>query len=398
MNNSHTVVQGEYRVPENLAALRSRALIVGVVGILASFAVAFARPAEFLHGYLTAYMFWIGLTLGCLALLMLQYVTGGLWGLVGRRFLEAGSKGFVLMAILFLPIALGAHHLYEAWIGKDINRWLTLPGFYVRAVIYFVIWIGLAYLLGSWSRTYDEHPSPALSSRFQAISGPGLILYAFTITFAAVDWVMSIHPHWISTIYGLLYLAGQGLAGLAFLLIMLRITTSYEPYDTIIGKQQVHDIGKLMLAFTLLWAYFSYSQFLIIWSGNLPEEITWYLHRTKGVWGGVAVFIVLFHFFVPFAVMLSQDLKRNIRKLAWLAGFMLLMRIVDLFWYVAPSFTESRVQASAAFGWPALSALCSVVGIGGLWAFVFLLNLRKAPLLPAYEPQMELLLSQHHGH
>lgn len=398
MSATHTTNNYDFRVPDTAVRWQSRALVVGIGGAVASIVMAVVRPDDFLRGYLVAFMLWLGLSLGCLALLMLQYVSGGLWGLITRRFLEAGSKGFLLMAVLFLPIAIGAHSLYEVWVGKGFNRWLTLPGFYLRAVAYFAIWAGLSYVLSRWSRQYDQGPDARLSSRFQSLSAPGLILYVFTISFAAVDWVMSLSFPWISTIYGLLYLAGQGISALAFSLIMLRFATLHQPYDEIVSTQQIHDIGKLMMAFTLLWAYFSYSQYLIIWSGNLPEEVPWYLRRTKGAWGAVALFIVVFHFIVPFAIMLSQNFKRNLRKLAALAAFMLVMRAVELFWHVAPSFTHSHAHSDAPMLLPALAAVLSIVGIGGLWTWLFFLNLRKAPLLPAYEPQMELLMSQHHGH
>lgn len=389
----------DYTVPAAAAAWQSRSLIVGVIGAVVLAATGVMWHETFMRGYLVGFMLWLGLSLGCLALLMLQYVTGGLWGLVSRRFLEAAAKCVPLMAILFIPIAVAAPHFYP-WIDKP-TWWLNLPGFYLRAVIYFVIWAALAYTLSSWDKRYDEGPAPSLSSRMMTLSAPGLVLYVFTITFAAVDWVMSLSPGWTSTIYGLLYLAGQGLSAFAFVIVMLWLVTKHEPYRTLVTRTQVHDIGKLMMAFTLLWAYFSYSQFLITWSANLPEEISWYLHRIRGGWAPVAIFIVMFHFFVPFGIMLSQDLKRNLNKLAPLAIFMIFMRVVDLFWYIVPNFNTPGAETAAPFATAQvlIVVVASVFGIGGLWLGFFFFNLRKAPLTPAYDPQMPLLLSMsQHGH
>lgn len=397
--SDHHVREFDYTVPSAAAGWQMRSLIVGVVGALILVATGSMWHEVFMRGYLVGFMLWLGLSLGCLALLMLQYVTGGLWGLISRRFLEAAAKCFPLMAILFIPVALAAPHFYP-WVDHT-TWWLNLPGFYIRAVIYFVIWTGLAYTLSSWDKRYDEGPAPSLSSRMQAISAPGLLLYVFTITFAAVDWVMSLSPGWSSTIYGLLYLAGQGLSAFAFVIILLWLTSKHEPYRSIVTRTQVHDIGKLMMAFTLLWAYFSYSQFLITWSANLPEEIGWYLHRIKGGWAPVAIFIVMFHFFVPFGIMLSQDLKRNLSKLAPLAMFMIFMRVVDLFWYIVPNFNTPSMEQPAPFATlqVLIVVVASVLGIGGLWLAFFFFNLRKAPLTPAYDPQMPLLLSMsQHGH
>jgi hypothetical protein len=397
--SDHHVREFDYTVPSAAAGWQMRSLIVGVVGALILVAPGSMWHEVFMRGYLVGFMLWLGLSLGCLALLMLQYVTGGLWGLISRRFLEAAAKCFPLMAILFIPVALAAPHFYP-WVDHT-TWWLNLPGFYIRAVIYFVIWTGLAYTLSSWDKRYDEGPAPSLSSRMQAISAPGLLLYVFTITFAAVDWVMSLSPGWSSTIYGLLYLAGQGLSAFAFVIILLWLTSKHEPYRSIVTRTQVHDIGKLMMAFTLLWAYFSYSQFLITWSANLPEEIGWYLHRIKGGWAPVAIFIVMFHFFVPFGIMLSQDLKRNLSKLAPLAMFMIFMRVVDLFWYIVPNFNTPSMEQPAPFATlqVLIVVVASVLGIGGLWLAFFFFNLRKAPLTPAYDPQMPLLLSMsQHGH
>ncbi|HEY3929283.1 MAG TPA: hypothetical protein VGL89_12995 [Candidatus Koribacter sp.] len=396
MSDTH-LTNYDYSVPAAAASWQMRSLIVGILGVLLFAASVFMGRDIFLRGYLVGFMLWLGLSLGCLALLMLQYVAGGLWGLVSRRILEAASKGFPLMALLFLPIAFSAHSFYP-WVNHQTG-WLNFPWFYIRAVIYFALWMTLAFTLTSWGKRYDEGPAPSLTYRLQGLSAPGLIIYTLTITFAAVDWVMSLSPGWTSTIYGLLYLAGQGLSAFAFILIILWLVMKHEPYRTIVTRMQIHDIGKLMMAFTLLWAYFSYSQFLIIWSGNLPEEISWYLNRLRGAWAPVAIFIVMFHFFVPFGIMLSQEFKRNVRKLAFLGMGIMFMRMVDLFWYIVPNFnTPGAKPGPFAEVHVVMAVAGSVIGIGGLWLWFFFFNLRKAPFTPAYDPQTPLLLSMSQGH
>ncbi len=305
-------MQSEDVVPAQAAHWQSVWLGVGVVGVLACIAGAVMSLDQFLRGYLIAYMFWLGLSMGCLALLMVQYLSGGFWGLSIRSTLEAATKGLPLMAVLFVPIALGRHHLY-AWMSDPEltarNSWYLhtggFGGWFARAIIYFVLWIGLATILTRRGERLYKPLSGALP-HFQGISGVGALVYALSISFASVDWVMSLDPHWGSTIYGLIFVAGQGLSALAFSVIILTLLTRYSPYREIIKPTQFHDLGKLMFAFVMLFAYFSFSQWLIIWAGNLPEEIGWFLNRIHGGWGVVALVIILFHFALPFCLLLSR--------------------------------------------------------------------------------------------
>jgi hypothetical protein len=216
------------------------------------------------------------------------------------------------------------------------------------------------------------------------------VLYALTISFAAVDWVMSLDPHWGSTIYGLIFLAGQGLSALCFCIILLTLLTRYSPFREIIKPMQFHDLGKLTLAFVMLFAYFSFSQWLIIWSGNLPDEISWYLHRIRGEWGYIILAIVALHFALPFALLLSRDRKRAGKRLIKLAVLILFMRMVDIYWYVVPNFHDAKLFS--------IWYLAAPIGIGGLWVTLFFINFRKRPLLPFYEPQVPSLLHQGSGH
>jgi hypothetical protein len=331
---------------------------------------------------------------------MVQYLSGGFWGLSIRRVLEASSKCLPLMFVLFLTILFGRHHLYE-WMNDpsltEHNRWYLHTGgwggWFARWIIYFVIWIALATVLNKRGDMQDSPLPGGIQPRFQGLSGLGLVLYSLSLSFAAVDWVMSLDPHWGSTIYGLIFLAGQGLSALAFCVIMLTLLTRYSPYREIIKPTQFHDLGKLMLAFVMLFAYFSFSQWLIIWAGNLPEEISWYLNRIRGGWGVVALIIILFHFALPFALLLSRERKRAGSRLIGLAVFLMFMRVVDIYWYVVPNFAHERGHFYLSI-WYVLVPLA----VGGVWLAYFFYNFRQRPLLPLYEPQIPNFLQQGSGH
>jgi hypothetical protein len=386
-----TVEQMSFPVPAESVGWQRRALIVGVLGAIGCVIGGVLQLDTFMRGYLVAYMFWTGLSLGCLALLMIQYLSGGLWGLAIRRFVEAGAKGLPLMAVLFLPILIFRTHLY-GWITDPMkeNHWyLNTPSWIARYILYFVIWILLMKVLTNWGnrldRDWDVYP------RFAGLAGVGCVLYALTTSFAAVDWVMSLDPHWGSTIYGLIFVVGQCLSALCFSIIMLTVATRFEPYADIVKPMQFHDIGKLTLAFVMLFAYFSFSQWLIIWSGNLPDEISWYLQRIRGYWGYIILAIVLFHFALPFCMLLSRELKRAGRRLVPLALLLMFLRLVDIYWYTIPNFKNVAYFS--------IWYVIAPIGIGGLWLAYFFYNLRQRPLMPAYDPQMPLFLNQHgHGH
>ncbi len=400
-NQIPQIGQAEYAVPAQAAQWQKRSLIVGVVGVILCVIGAVTSLDQFLRGYLIAYIFWLGLSLGCLALLMVQYLSGGLWGLVLRRVFEAASKCLPLMFVAFLPILFWREHLY-AWMTDPAltarNSWYLhtsgFGGWIARWILYFAIWGGLAFTLVRRGDKQD-HPLPAGTwLRFQGLSGLGLVLYALTVSFSVVDWVMSLDPNWGSTIYGLIFIAGQGLSALAFGVVLLTVFTHYGPYREIIKPMQFHDIGKLLLAFVMLFAYFSFSQWLIIWAGNLPDEIGWFLHRIRGGWGVVALIIILFHFALPFALLLSRERKRAGSRLIGLAVFLMCMRVVDIYWYVVPNFAHEQGHFYLSPWY-----LVAPIGVGGLWLTNFFYNLRQRPLLPLYEPQIPSLLHQRsHGH
>jgi len=398
MSQPKLQVQGmDFAVPAEAAGWQKTWLVVGIVGALGCVAGFVLQPEQFLRGYLIGFMLWLGLSLGCMALLMVQHLSGGLWGISIRRILEASSKGLPLMAVLFLPILFGRNQLY-AWMTDasltEHNSWyLNAPGWMLRFVLYFAIWIGMELVLNKRSAQQDQPLTTGNRPSFQLFSGIGLLLYALTISFASVDWVMSLDPHWGSTIYGMIFMAGEGLSALAFCIIILTTLTGYSPFREVIKPEQFRDLGKLMLAFVMLFAYFSFSQWLIIWAGNLPEEISWFLNRIHGGWGIVALMIILFHFALPFALLLSKERKKDGRRLIWLAVLLMFMRLVDIYWYVVPNFAHARGHFYFSIWY-----LVAPIGIGGLWLAFFFYNLRQRPLLPIYEPQVPSLLNQGSGH
>ncbi|MGH9501330.1 MAG: hypothetical protein ACRD20_00610 [Terriglobales bacterium] len=377
--------------PPVVKVIQQRSLMVGLVLSVVVAVGAWLRPDEFFRAYLMAFMAWLGVTLGSMAILMLRHLTKGAWGMVIRRILGAAMRCVPLMVALFIPLLFGIRRLY-IWARplnqvadkhlrehlQDITQsYLTVNGFILRAAIYFSIWWVLSFFLTKWSAEQDHPPMRDHSARFKALSGPGLILYGFTITFAAIDWVMSIDPSWISTIYGLSFLIGQVLSALCFAVVIERILFRYKPMSELLKPDQVQDHGKFMLTFIMVWAYFAFSQWLIIWAGNLPEEITWYMRRLHGGWGYVGLFLVFFHFAVPFVFLISRPFKRDITRLVWLAAWLLLMRYVDLFWNIEPSF-------SVTFNITWLDVVVPIA-MGGLWLAYFFRNLRAMPLVPAYD-------------
>ncbi len=386
-----------YSAPGVVTRFQRLALIVGLISLAILLLGAFLNPTQFFQSYLFAFLFWAGIPLGCLSLLMLQHLTGGGWGLVIRRLLEAATRTLPLTVFLFIPVALGAAQIYP-WMSHEVmsaspaledkaRYYLNLPFFLGRAAIYFAVWLILAYFLNKWSYEQDRTNERRFGRHMRALSAPGLILFVLTVTFASVDWAMSLNPHWFSTIYGLLFVAAWGLSALAFVIMAMAFLADREPMSKIVTPTLFQDLGKLMLAFVMLWAYFAFSQFLIVWSANLPEEIEWYLPRTSGGWGAIAILLVIFHFGFPFLLLLSASLKRNPRRLQIVAGLILMMRILDMFWMVAPEFHHHHFTI-------ALTDVVAVVGLGGLWLAAFAWQLNKRPLIPFNDPQFEDLMTQ----
>jgi len=387
----------DYQAPAGVSRVQSLGLIVGGAALVLSIVGAFLSPEKFYQSYLFSYMLVLGLTLGSLGLLMLQHLTGGRWGIVIRRPLEAASRVLPLTAILFIPIVFGMKSLYSAWLDPEKVKeeplsafqqgYLTHSGFLVRAVIYFVIWLGLMLLFNKWSKQQDvDRDDRALRRRLKMWAGPGVILYVLAMTFASIDWVMSLSPHWASTIYGFIFVAGQAITAMSLMIIVV-VALSSTPYGAVY-KQRMHDLGKWLFTFNMLWAYFDFSQLLIIWSGNQPEEISFYRTRLYGGWGVVAVIVLLFSFALPFLILLSEHVKKTPSLISKVALWMIIFRLVDLYWMTRPEFTKN----------PTLYWLDIVVPVAlvGLWVGFFAMNLKQRPLLPLGDPKLAEAIAHEH--
>ena len=389
----------DFRAPESVDRIRQRALVAGVIGLVICILGLVKSPDRFFQSYLLAFIFVLGLTLGSLGLLMLQHLTGGNWGIMIRRPLESATRNLPLVAVLFVPIFFGMKYLYAAWLNappsgegalSEFQRsYLTPNGFRVRAILYFALWGILVFLFNRWSREQDANPEDtAVRRRFKTLAGPGIILYVFVMSFAAIDWAMSLSPHWASTIYGFIFIAGQLISSMSLMIAIVVLLARTGPLSGVLQSRHIHDLGKLLLAFVMLWAYFQFSQLLIIWSGNQPEEITFYYSRLHSQWGVVAVIVVIFHFFVPFFLLLSRDLKRNPRLLPGVAIWLIFMRLVDLYWYTRPQFTPSAL--------PTIWDLGAALALGGLWFFFFAGQLKQLPVLPVGDPNLAEAIANEH--
>lgn len=376
-----------------LEQLQTRALMVGGAGFVLCLAGWLIDPQQFFHSYLLGYLLWIGVALGSASLLMIHHLAGGDWGFVIRRCLESSLRTIPLLFVLMLPLLLGLKELYS-WARPEVVAadailqhkaiYLNIPFFLARTAIYFIIWGLFAHFLSKLSAEQDRTGEPGIARKLEVISGPGLAVMGLTITFSAVDWVMSLDPHWFSTLFGFNFMVGNVLTTLAVMICVLAYLRDRKPLAGLLQPSHFHDLGNLMMAFVILWAYMALSQYLIIWSGNLPEEITWYIDRTATGWVVVGVVLVVFHFAVPFLVLLSRQTKRSVESLVRVAAFLLVMRLIDLLWTVAPTLHHERFRVS----WMDLAA---PIGIGGLWLAGFIRGLKEQPLLPLKDPRRAAL-------
>jgi hypothetical protein len=354
------------------------------------------------QSYLFSFIYWFSIPLGCMALLMMHHLTGGWWGYPIRRLLEAGTRTCFVMTLLFIPVLLGINKLYP-WAQWATDKpadpslhfkvmYLTRNFFVVRSVIYFAIWLTIVYFLNKWSAEQDATGNTRLASVLEAFSGPGLILWGIAVTYSAIDWIMSIEPLWFSTIFGFLFMIVEALVAMAFVIFVLRLLSDSEPLKNVVTASQFNDLGNLMLAFVMLWAYLSFSQFLIIWAGNLKDEIPWYMARAFGGWGALAVFLIVMHFAVPFLLLLQRGVKRRLRVLSVVTAMMVVLTLVDVYWLIVPAFQSERKSPQLH-----LSDFLAVIGIGGIWVGSYIWQLKKMPLLPMHDPRFEGALQHEHG-
>lgn len=356
------------------------ALAVCVVG-------AFFDPAQFFRAYLASYLFYQGIGLGCLAILMIYYVTGGAWGFLIRRFLEAGTRTLPLLALLLIPVGIGLRDLF-VWarpeaVAADPNlQWkqvyLNVPFWWGRAVFYFAVWLSFGYFLNAWSRRQEETGDARYARLLENLSGPGLVAYGICMHFAAVDWIMSLQTAFKSSIYGPLVASGQILSGMGLVLVMLAWLAPRPPLGDVVSGKTLNDLGNLLLAFLVIWAYLVFFEFMLIWIANLPHEVLWYLDRSRGGWQWVAWSLFVFHFAVPFVLLLMRSVKQSRVALAGVAGLVLFLHLVFLHWQIQPAFPTTRLTEHwMDFFMP--------VGLGGIWFGNYLWQLGRRPLLPEHD-------------
>ncbi|MFN0242628.1 MAG: hypothetical protein ACKVWV_07015 [Planctomycetota bacterium] len=381
-------------IRSHLDRLEKRALLVGAIATVAVLAGAWSDSLQFFRSYLFSYLFWLGLSLGSLAIVMLHHITGGSWGFAIRRLLEAGMRTLPLMALLFVPFLFAISRLYP-WADPHIVEhdellqhkapYLNTPFFIARAGFYFACWIGFALLLLRYSAKQDRTGDPGPERRARTWSGPGLALYGITMSFAAIDWAMSLEPHWISTIYGAIFIIGQVLSTLAFSIVVAAWLQKHPPFSRFLSTNHFHDLGNLMFAFVMLWAYVNFSQYLIIWSANTAEEAPWYLHRTGHGWQVMAVVLVVFHFAVPFLLLLSRKTKKRAQILATVAAVLLLLRFVDLYWFIGPAFHHDGFTLH----W---MDVVTPIALGGLWIAWYVRQLKGRPLISLQDAKLQMML------
>lgn len=391
-----------------LARFQRIALIVGGVGALLCVLGAFLGPAQFFYSFMFAFFFWMMLTFGAAIVLMVQHLTGGVWGLMLRRMLEAAFGTMPLIAALFLVVVLGAAlNIIYPWTRPEViaespvvqfkaASYLNIPFWLARAVIYFAIWIGMAFLLNRWSTEQDRNPDPELARRMRTLSGPGIVIIVLTWTLALTDWGMSLEPEWFSSMYAVTFIVEGMLAVFAWSVIALYFMSKRNLLPYTIPVNRLHDIGTLMFAFIVLWTYVNFSQYLIVWSGNIPEETFWYGYRIEGGWQILAVLLIFGHFFLPFFALLSRRPKRNINTLVGIAYWIVAIQIVFVFWSIVPAFFHGE---GLRLHW--LDPV-TLIGVGGLWMALFARNLMARPLLPPNDHRLPELERQSageaHGH
>ena len=389
--------------PPILSRIQRPAIILGAVGLVAGVIGYALNPAQFFHSYLFAYMFWFGITVCALPILMIDHLAGGRWGAVIQRFLEASTRLLPLMALLFIPIVLGIGSIYE-WSHADVVAndallqhkapYLNIPFFVLRAVLYFVIFIGMSVFLNRWSRERDLTGDYNFTRRLRRLGGYGLPIFTITLSFVLIDWLMSLEPHWFSTMYPLMVGMGMMVTAFAFVILMLILFSRYQPVSDVASPKIFSDLGSLLFSFIMIWAYFSYSQFMLMWYANLPEEAPWYLTRMSGGWQWIAIAIILFMFVLPFFMLISGDIKRSGRWMIFITLVVLGIRLVDMFWLVMPAFQHGH--AALTVSW---LDIVMPIALGGIWVGAYLWQLGRRPLVALHEPDMpQPALEAEHGH
>jgi hypothetical protein len=416
---------GDLGAPAFVDGWQKRALTIGLASSVVVAALAFADGSidHVLRGWLLGLMVTFGFAVGGLALLMVQYVSGGKWGLLLRRPLEAMSRTLPLVFAYWVVVAFSLKKLYlwasPAMVADGVKRGLISAeqleainhaisfkhpmlnpiSFVCVSVLCFAIWGFYTWRLNTLGLQRDAaspDTTPRWIKQFENISGPGIIVYSITMSAAAIYWVMSLDPTWYSSIYGLLFLVGQGYQVLALGIIVAVSLSQGEPFKTILRTTEQHDLGKFTFAFVMLNIYLAFSQFLIIWSGNLPEEIPWYMDRFSGGWAVIITLDFIFHWVIPFTLLLSRDLKRNKKRLVWVCQWMVFAKAFDLFWLIEPNFKDAARNLH--FSWGILEYVAVPVAMTAFWAAYFCMQLKSRPLVQTNDPHVAEILEPEHAH
>jgi hypothetical protein len=399
--------------PQTLYRLMRPMLIGGIVCLILLALGMIVRPTrgdgvdQFFSAWLFAWLFWLGVSLGSMAIIMMQHLTGGTWGLLVRRFGETAALCTPLLLILFIPILFGLKHLYPWAIPARVHAdavlahkaaWLNAPAWIARSFGYlFVFWL-LAWFMRSTSLAHDRTSAVSLMGRLRSVSAAGLVIYFVLMSLASVDWIMSREPHWVSTIFGFVVCIAQSISACCFFILLLAVFENEEPLKGAIQPNYLNDLASVLITFVILWAYMSFAQFLITWLGNSQDEITWYIARTDGGWRWVGAGLIAFHFFVPFILLLQRPLKRKLGRLAAIAGGLLFMRAVDGVYWIAPSAIHAHPDWGA-FMWLYAQAmnLVAFLGIGALWFVTFLWLLKGQPIMVVGDRVPVIAVDHGHG-
>jgi hypothetical protein len=390
----------EIRLSPKAASIERLAGVVGALGLLLCVAGYFFNRAQFFQSYLFAFLYWSGFTLGGLGILLLNHTVGGIWGVTSRRFFEAAMRTLPLIFLFALVLLFGLKDLYP-WSNADIvakdpvlqhkQPYLNIPFFIARLVGYFAIWLFWGMRVNRWSDLQDQTGDPALRDKMRRFSAPGLVVFMMTATFAVIDWVLSTDTEFFSTIYGGMILIGDVLQTFALTILVMILTSRGDRFGGRVNSKLLHDLGNLMFAFTIFWTYLSASQLIIVWPANLPQELVWYLDRVHGPWKWFALVIALSMFAIPFLALLSQQRKRTPHRLIKIAIWLLVARAIDLFWIVEPTFRNASSSTPLHNGtgfsiyWTDFVAF---LGVGGIWVYVYIGQLRRRPLLPLRDPRV----------
>jgi hypothetical protein len=374
-------------LPTQIHRAGRKAIVTALAAaLLCALGAIWNRP-QFFHSWLVAWIFFTGISCGALVIVMMQSLTGGAWGVAVQRLAESAMLTLPLMALLFVPVLIGIHEVFPWSRAEELAahpKWqhklgyLNLPFFALRGFFYFAVLSALAFFIRRWSVQGDkvaDGPSPG--RRIRMLSAGGLVVYVLCMNFASTDWVMSLEPDWYSTIFVVIFMAGQFLTALALMTALLALFAGYEQFGGLIMTKHFHDLGNLLLTFVIFWIYVSFSQFLIIWSGNLPKEISWYLHRSAGGWKGVALFLMAFQFILPVGLLLLRGMKRHRERLGAIAALIVVVNIVNVYWLIAPAFHPEGLRIH----WLDFATL---IAVGGFWTALFLWFLNRQPVLPLH--------------